>query len=133
MHPPRRDDRPRRRPVTVHPQPASGTASMPNASRARFAAALLLPLLAPTLLAGAVAAEPASPWRHASGVAAPAEHVVRMVLADGAYRFEPAEISAHPGDRITFVNESGGPHNVAFDPAQIDDALEARLAAGMPS
>lgn len=106
---------------------------MPNASRSRRAAALLLPLFAPALLVGAVAAEPASPWRQPAEVAAPAEHVVRMILADGAYRFEPAEISARPGDRITFVNESGGPHNVAFDAARIDDALEAALAAGMPS
>src|SRR5687767_12639055 len=102
MHPPRRDDRPRRRPMTARlpsasasvadSVPSTDTAAMPNASRARVAAALLLPMLAPALLAGAVAAEPASPWRQPATVAAPAEHVVRMVLADGAYRFEPADI-----------------------------------------
>jgi plastocyanin len=106
---------------------------MSDITRARRAAAILVPLLAPALLAGAVAAEPATSWRHGSSVRAPTEHIVRMVVTDGAYRFEPAEISASPGDRVTFVNESGGPHNVAFDAAKIDDALEAKLAAGMPS
>ena len=104
---------------------------MPAPSRPRRAALVLLPLLAPALLAGAVAAEPASPWRASLG--APAEHVVRMTLVDGAYRYEPAHIAARPGDRVTFVNEAGGPHNVAFDAAGIDDALEAPLAAGLPS
>jgi plastocyanin len=98
---------------------------MSDITRARRAAALLVPLLAPALLVGAVAAEPATARHHAASVHVPAEHVVRMVVTDGAYRFEPAEISASPGDRITFVNESGGPHNVAFDASRIDDALEA--------
>ena len=29
-------------------------------------------------------------------------------------RFAPAEIRAHPGDTLRFVNGNGGPHNVEF-------------------
>lgn len=99
---------------------------------ARLAGAALAPLLAPALLVGAVAAQPSARWHSEPSLAAPEEHVVRMVLDDGAYRFVPAEIAARPGDRVTFVNESGGPHNVAFDRERIDDAAESALAAGMP-
>ncbi len=99
---------------------------------ARFAGAVLVPLLAPVLLVGALAAEPAARLR-GTATAAPTEHIVRMVLVDGAYRFEPADVTARPGDRVTFVNESGGPHNVAFEREKIDDAAEPALAAGMPT
>lgn len=99
---------------------------------ARRSGAVLVPLLAPALLVGALAAEPSAHWRDAS-TRGPAEHVVRMVLVDGAYRFEPADITARSGDRVTFVNESGGPHNVAFEREKIDDAVEPALAAGMPT
>src|SRR5512138_143004 len=44
-------------------------------------------------------------------------HVVNMVGDATGYRFEPANITVKPGDGIKFVNVSGGPHNVAFDPA----------------
>ena len=107
-----------------------------RARLARLAGAAISPLLAPTLLVVALAAAPtapAAPVGAASAASASVEHVVRMVLEGGAYRFEPAALTARPGDRITFVNESGGPHNVAFDAAAIDDALEAPLAAGMPT
>ena len=107
-------------------------APMTTSPIARFAAAVLVPLLAPVLLVGALAAEPAAHWGETSPVA-PAEHVVRMVLVDGAYRFDPADVTAHPGDRVIFVNESGGPHNVAFEREKIDDAAEPALAAGMPT
>lgn len=62
----------------------------------------------------------------------PTQHEVRMVLAGTTYRFEPANLTIRSGDRIRFTTVSGGPHNVAFDPAKIPDAAEARIAAGMP-
>ena len=42
---------------------------------------------------------------------------VNMVGDAKGYRFEPANISVKQGDGIKFVVQSGGPHNVAFDPA----------------
>ena len=112
---------------------------MPAPRLARLAGALLAPLLAPSLLLAAIASAPRPEGPDAASAAAgggggaPTEHVVRMVLDGGDYRFDPASLTVRPGDRVTFVNESGGPHNVAFDAAAIDDAREAALAAGMPN
>lgn len=54
----------------------------------------------------------------AAPAAAPAAtgttHNVDMVLADGQYRFVPAELTVKAGDVIQYHNRSGGPHNVAF-------------------
>lgn len=42
-------------------------------------------------------------------------HEVRMLLtADGQYVYQPATLSIRTGDRVRWVNVSGGPHNVAF-------------------
>ena len=61
-------------------------------------------------------------------------HKVNMVLNDkGEYRFEPANITIKQGDGIEWVMVSGGPHNVAFDPAKIPDDVEKVLAANMPN
>lgn len=62
----------------------------------------------------------------------PTTHEVRMVMEGTSARFEPANLTIRSGDRIRFVTVSGAPHNVAFDPAKIPDAAEARLSAGMP-
>ena len=60
-------------------------------------------------------------------------HRVEMVLnAQGEYRFVPADITVKAGDGIDFINVSGGPHNVAFDPAKISDDVETVLDANMP-
>ena len=63
----------------------------------------------------------------------PTVHQVRMVMEGNAARFEPANITIRAGDQIRFTTASGGPHNVAFDPAKVPDAAEARLSAGMPN
>lgn len=63
--------------------------------------------------------------------APPATHEVRMEQTAQGYRFEPAELTIRPGDRVRFVNVSGGPHNVAFDPAQVPDDVERVLSAAM--
>lgn len=85
-----------------------------------------------TLLTSALIAFPFA----ATGMLAPEAQVVHQVKmigsTQGTARFEPAELKVRPGDRIRFVVVSGGPHNVAFDPAAVPDAAEARLAAGMP-
>jgi plastocyanin len=59
-------------------------------------------------------------------------HEVRMVGDEKGYRFEPASITIKAGDGIKFLNVSGGPHNVTFDPAKIPDDVEAVLSANMP-
>src|SRR6185503_20105171 len=60
-------------------------------------------------------------------------HVVNMVGDATGFRFEPANITVKPGDGIKFVNVSGGPHNVAFDPATIPADVKPSLMANMPN
>src|SRR5215218_10842573 len=59
-------------------------------------------------------------------------HEVKMVGDEKGYRFEPANVTVKAGDGIKFTNVTGGPHNVAFDPAQIPDDVEPQLQANMP-
>ena len=56
-----------------------------------------------------------------------------MLGDDKGYRFEPDNITVKAGDGIKFVNVSGGPHNAAFDPAQVPADVKAQLSANMPN
>jgi plastocyanin len=56
---------------------------------------------------------------------------VNMVGDAKGYRFEPANVSVKQGDGIKFVVTSGGPHNVAFDPATIPADVKGQLDANM--
>jgi plastocyanin len=85
------------------------------------------------LMLAALAAPAAVLASRADAGPPPTQHEVRMVLAGTTYRFEPANLTIRSGDRIRFTTASGGPHNVAFDPAKIPDAAEARISAGMPN
>src|SRR6267378_724360 len=58
-------------------------------------------------------------------------HEVKMVGDAKGYRFEPANFTIKQGDGIKFVVVSGGPHNVAFDPATIAPDVKAQLDANM--
>lgn len=58
---------------------------------------------------------------------------VKMVGDAQGYRFEPANFTVKAGDAIKFTFVSGGPHNVAFDPATIPAGTEAQLSANMPN
>ena len=83
----------------------------------------------------AVTTPAATPAPTGSVAAVPATgtiHVVNMVGDATGYRFEPANITVKPGDGIKFVNVSGGPHNVAFDPATIPADQKDQLWANMP-
>jgi len=60
-------------------------------------------------------------------------HEVKMVGDDKGYRFEPADIKVKAGDGIKFIMVSGGPHNVAFDPATIPADVKGQLSANMPN
>lgn len=58
-------------------------------------------------------------------------HVVNMVGDNSGYRYEPATITVKPGDGIRFVMKSLGPHNVAFDVADIPAEQKPQLWANM--
>jgi plastocyanin len=58
---------------------------------------------------------------------------VKMVGDDKGYRFEPADIKLKAGDGIKFVMVTGGPHNIAFDPATIPADVKPQLSANMPN
>ena len=58
-------------------------------------------------------------------------HEVKMIGDAKGYRFEPANITVKQGDGIKWVMVSGGPHNVAFDPATIPADVRPQLDANM--
>jgi len=60
-----------------------------------------------------------------------ANHDIKMIGDDKGYKFDPADITIKSGDAVTFTMISGGPHNVAFDPATIPAAGKAQLDANM--
>jgi plastocyanin len=88
---------------------------------------------APATEAPAVAPPAATP---AAGTMAPitgTTHEVKMVGDDKGYRFDPANVTVKAGDGIKFIMVSGGPHNVAFDPATLPEDVKPQLAANMPN
>jgi plastocyanin len=60
-------------------------------------------------------------------------HEVRMLLDGQTYKFDPANLTIKQGDGVKWIMVSGGPHNVAFDPAKIPDDVESVLSANMPN
>lgn len=58
-------------------------------------------------------------------------HEVKMIGDAVGYRFEPANITVKAGDGIKFMMISGGPHNVAFDPANVPADVQAQLDANI--
>jgi len=58
-------------------------------------------------------------------------HEVKMVGDAQGYRFDPVNITVKAGDGIKFTTVSGGPHNVAFDPATIPADVQGQLDANI--
>jgi plastocyanin len=58
-------------------------------------------------------------------------HEVKMLGDAKGYRFEPANVTVKSGDGIKFTVVSGGPHNIAFDPATIQADQKSQLDANM--
>jgi plastocyanin len=56
---------------------------------------------------------------------------VNMVGDAKGFRFEPANFTIKQGNGVKFVVVSGGPHNVAFDPATIPPDVKGQLDANM--
>lgn len=78
------------------------------------------------------ATTPATPAGAAAAITG-TTHEVKMVGDEKGYRFEPADITIKAGDGIKFTMVSGGPHNVAFDPATIPADVKPQLSANMPN
>jgi plastocyanin len=60
-------------------------------------------------------------------------HEVKMTVEGTSYKFVPAELTIKEGDAVKFINASGGPHNVSFDPAAVPADVKAQLSANMPN
>jgi len=75
----------------------------------------------------------ATPAVEAAPPAAPgAVHEVRMhQTPEGGFVYEPATLTIRQGDRVRWINVSGGPHNVAFYGDRIPAGAEAVLNAAM--
>jgi plastocyanin len=58
-------------------------------------------------------------------------HEVKMIGDAQGYRFDPANITLKAGDGIKFTVVSGGPHNVAFDPATVPTDVQGQLDANI--
>lgn len=56
---------------------------------------------------------------------------VKMIGDAQGYRFEPKDITIKQGDAVKWTMVTGGPHNVAFDVAQIPADAKAQLSANM--
>ena len=82
--------------------------------------------------ATAAPATPAAPAGTAAAITGKT-HEVKMIGDDKGYRFDPADITVKAGDGIKFIMVSGGPHNVAFDPATIPADVKPQLLANMPN
>jgi plastocyanin len=62
-----------------------------------------------------------------------ATHEVRMLgTPDGRYLYQPAALVVRMGDRVRWINVSGGPHNVAFYRDSIPAGATDFLNATMP-
>ncbi len=70
--------------------------------------------------------------RAASGAAANTV-TVQMIGSSSGYKFDPASLTIKTGDQVKFVNVSGGPHNVSFDPQGIPSGAAAVLQKNMPN
>src|SRR4051812_37053487 len=56
---------------------------------------------------------------------------VKMIGDGTTYKFEPADITIKAGDAVRWTMVTGGPHNVAFDPAEVVAAAKPQLTANM--
>ena len=82
----------------------------------------------------AVLALPAfAPRESVRAATPPTVHEVRMIMTGSTARYEPATLTINQGDQVRFVNVSGGPHNVAFDPSTIPADVKPVLSAHMPN
>jgi plastocyanin len=72
-----------------------------------------------------------APTESAAPITGQTVEVKMLQDAQGNYHFEPADLTIKSGDGVKFIMVSGGPHNVAFDPAQIPPDAKTQLSANM--
>lgn len=72
-----------------------------------------------------------APNRAESLARPPTVHTVRMIVDGTVSKFDPATLTIRPGDQVRFVNVSGGPHNVSFDPATLPAGMQPVLEKAM--
>jgi plastocyanin len=96
-------------------------------------AASLIVAVAASLSAQARPAAPAAQRAAAPASKAGAITRVRMVQNGTHYTFEPATLTVKQGDIVEFVNVSGGPHNVSFEPTKIPAGAADVLNRAMPN
>jgi plastocyanin len=77
-----------------------------------------------------LAAHPAPAVR--TGNAAGDTVTVQMIGSSAGYSFKPSMVRIKAGQSVKFVNVSGGPHNITFDPQDIPDGAAPTLDADMP-
>ena len=70
----------------------------------------------------------------AGTAAAQQQHEIRMEEDQkrGEYRFQPATITARPGDLLVFQAVSGAPHSVVFEARGLSRQAHEALNAAMP-
>jgi plastocyanin len=74
----------------------------------------------------------AAPASNLAPIAATGDTVtVKMINDDKGYRFDPTAITIKSGQAVKFVMVTGGPHNVAFDPATVPADSKDQLNANM--
>jgi plastocyanin len=56
---------------------------------------------------------------------------VKMVQTAAGFEFQPKDITVNQGDAIKFIVVGVGPHNVAFQPTDIPEAVRPQLQANM--
>jgi len=75
--------------------------------------------------------QPAAAPAAAPAAGGGANHDVSMMLTGSTYKFDPSDLTIKAGDKITFHNKTGGPHNVSFwadsIPAGAADALKKNM------
>lgn len=72
----------------------------------------------------------------AGGTEAPttgATVTIKMVGDQSGYHFDPARVTIHVGDAVTFQNVMGGPHNVTFWKDSVPSTAGQQLQANMPN
>jgi plastocyanin len=74
---------------------------------------------------------PAAPGAAAAAPITGQTHEIKMIGDAQGYRFDPKDITIKAGDGLKFVVVTGGPHNVAFDPATVPADSKDQLNANM--
>jgi mono/diheme cytochrome c family protein len=69
----------------------------------------------------------------AGGTAVAATGTTTKIALAGTISTDPPEIDIHPGDAVTFTNDGGGPHSIAFYADSIPAGAGIQLQANMPN